>query len=153
MNGRSYDALISNTDISPLFSFFIDGKNGFSFRWWYCSDNYRTTLYMISIKLYTGLWLAKFIGSLVHHEDFFFRTNTRKMSVIPHSYQQSSPIRIGKGRYGFGKFTGILYPILEILLLVFTLADKPRRYRLSSMIAFFCAKIGRIIVNHKQFER
>jgi hypothetical protein len=85
---------------------------------------------MIRVELDACLWLAVFIGSLVHHKDLFFRTNTREMTVVADAYQQTSAVGIGKCRYRLGQFAGISHTVFEVLLLMLTLMNKTEKITL-----------------------
>ena len=79
---------------------------------------------MHRVELDAGFRLAVFIGSLMHHEDFLFGTDAREVAVVSDSYEQSASAGIGKCRHRLGQFAGIGHTILEVLLLVFALADE-----------------------------
>ena len=85
---------------------------------------------MICIELDACLWLAEFIGGLVHHIDLFLASYTREMAIITNANKQATTIGIGKSRYRFCQFAGIGNAIFEVLLLVFAFADEAEKIML-----------------------
>ena len=82
---------------------------------------------MICIELDARLWLAEFIGGLVHHIDLFLASYTREVTIITNTNEQATTIGVGKSRYCFCQFAGIGNTIFEVLLLVFAFANEAEK--------------------------
>ena len=80
-------------------------------------------VHMIGVELDACLWLAVFVGRLVHHVYLLLAPNTRQMTVVAHANEQSAPIGIGKCRHRLSQFAGISHTVFEVLLLVLALAN------------------------------
>ena len=130
MHRRGHDVLIGNADIGTQFSFFIERTDGPLVGWRNGGNDNRSSLNMIGIELDASLRLAVFVGRLVHHEDFLFRTDAGEMAVIANANQQTTTIGVGKGRHRLGQFAGISHTVFEVLLLMLALLNEVEKMTL-----------------------
>ena len=126
VDGRSYDVLVLDADVSYHAPFLVSCKDGTAGRRRNGGNDDGATLGMIGVELDAWLGFAVLVGGLMHHENLLFRADTREEAIVANPDKQPSAIGIGKCRNRLGKLAGIGHAVLEVLLLMLTLADKAK---------------------------
>ena len=96
VNRRGHDIFVINSDIGPFPAFFVYGADWASDRRGHSGNHDCPAFSMIGVEFDAGLWLAEFVGGLMHHVYLLFATNAREMPVIANANEQSTSIGIGK---------------------------------------------------------
>ena len=71
------------------------------------------------------LWLAVHLCCLLNHVDFLIAADTHNVAIVLNAHKQMTATIVGKGTYRTGYLAGISNLILEILMLMLTLINKP----------------------------
>ncbi len=124
MYGRGNDVLVVDADICAFLSLFVEGTDRAVVGFGYGGNDNGASVDVVCVELDAGLRAAITIGSLVHHVDLFRGADGREVTVVTNAYEQPSSLSIGKGRDGACELDGILYAVLEVLLLMLALADQ-----------------------------